>query len=454
MASFAHQLEQLLLAAQGRGLVDSGTAERLTALAAERERERGWLSLGGVLGRLGAAVTVLGVILLIAANWHRIGDAVKILGFLLLLGGAHGVGLWIQWTGRPYPRFAEALHFLGAGLFVGGLALVGQIYHLPANPPRAMLVWLGAIAPLAVLLRSPAISGLGVLAAWLWLHFAGADATSPLHVLVFTSYLMLYLGAGLGRRGPGVEPSGTGGSMAAGAALPAAGPAGDDVRRSAADRRGRDSPRPDGERLRVRHDGPVPRRDGDHIGRGLGRVVPAGALAGGLRRPVTAARLREYRRPGVRPWHRHAVHRSDRRSGRYRHAVRAGRGRTARHRVGHGAVAALDRGADRGGHVTRHQLTAGWVGVQLLFFAGWTVREQVRAASGPSILVKVVPVDPRDLLRGQYLRLAYEFSRPWDSTGARLQLPGDAPVWVVLRREGQFHVPKHLSLERPATVAS
>jgi len=82
--------------------------------------------------------------------------------------------------------------------------------------------------------------------------------------------------------------------------------------------------------------------------------------------------------------------------------------------------------------VTRHQLAAGWVGVQLLFFAGWTVREQVRAASGPSILVKVVPVDPRDLLRGQYLRLAYEFSRPWDSTGARLQLPGDAPVWVVL----------------------
>jgi len=57
-------------------------------------------------------------------------------------------------------------------------------------------------------------------------------------------------------------------------------------------------------------------------------------------------------------------------------------------------------------------------------------------------------------LRGQYLRLAYEFSRPWDSTGARLQLPGDAPVWVVLRREGQFYVPKHLSLERPATLDS
>src|SRR5207237_4042227 len=126
VASFAHQLEQLLLAAQGRGLVDSGTAERLAALAAERERERGWLSLGGVLGRLGAAVTVLGVILLIAANWHRIGDAVKILGFLLLLGGAHGVGLWIQWTGRRSPRLPEALPFLGRGLFVCGLRPGGR----------------------------------------------------------------------------------------------------------------------------------------------------------------------------------------------------------------------------------------------------------------------------------------------------------------------------------------
>jgi len=104
--------------------------------------------------------------------------------------------------------------------------------------------------------------------------------------------------------------------------------------------------------------------------------------------------------------------------------------------------------------VTRLKLAAGWVGVQLLFFAGWTVREHQRVASAPSILVKVVPVDPRDLLRGQYLSLGYEFSRPWDSTAARLQLPGGTPVWVVLRRDGPLHVPKRLSLVRPETLDS
>src|SRR5256885_11170454 len=137
---------------------------------------------------------MLGVILLIAANWQHIGAGVKILGFLLLLGGAHGAALWIQWTGRPYPRFAEALHFLGAGLFVGGLALVGQIYHLPANPPRAMLVWLIAISPLAGLLRYPALSSPGALAAWLWLHLEGAGFGMPLHINGVTSYLMLSVG--------------------------------------------------------------------------------------------------------------------------------------------------------------------------------------------------------------------------------------------------------------------
>ena len=62
--------------------------------------------------------------------------------------------------------------------------------------------------------------------------------------------------------------------------------------------------------------------------------------------------------------------------------------------------------------MTRLKLAAGWVGVQLLFFAGWTVREHQRVASAPSILVKVVPVDPRDLLRGQYLSLATSSAAP------------------------------------------
>jgi uncharacterized membrane-anchored protein len=95
--------------------------------------------------------------------------------------------------------------------------------------------------------------------------------------------------------------------------------------------------------------------------------------------------------------------------------------------------------------MTRLKLAAAWTAIQLLFFVGWTYREETRLTSGPSILVRVVPVDPRDLLRGQYLTLGYEFSRDWDSMGAGVRLTSGTPVWVVLRPDAEFYVPARLS---------
>lgn len=50
------------------------------------------------------------------------------------------------------------------------------------------------------------------------------------------------------------------------------------------------------------------------------------------------------------------------------------------------------------------------VAAQLAFFIGWIWLEEDR--SGTEIRVALAPVDPRDLLRGQYLNLAYAFDRP------------------------------------------
>lgn len=47
---------------------------------------------------------------------------------------------------------------------------------------------------------------------------------------------------------------------------------------------------------------------------------------------------------------------------------------------------------------------------QTAFFIGWIWREEDK--SGAEIRVALAPVDPRDLLRGQYLRLSYAFDRP------------------------------------------
>jgi uncharacterized membrane-anchored protein len=93
------------------------------------------------------------------------------------------------------------------------------------------------------------------------------------------------------------------------------------------------------------------------------------------------------------------------------------------------------------------KLLVGVVVFQILFFAGWAVREEMRflPGAGESILVRTVPVDPRDLLSGQYMALRYEFSR-------RDGFEGGREVWVVLREYEGFFVPRLFLPVRPAEI--
>lgn len=196
--TFLKRLDSLLQTAALQGLLDAPTLSALRALAEEREKGRGVLSLAAVLGWLGGGVAALGVILLVSANWGSITDAVKLGGLLCLLAATHGAGLWIRFSGSDLHRTAEALHFLGAGLFLAGIGLVAQIYHLDSRPPNGVLLWFVAILPLAVLLRSPAITLLTIFAALLWAHMEGDFIGSPVRMppYSFTCHLVLEVGMG------------------------------------------------------------------------------------------------------------------------------------------------------------------------------------------------------------------------------------------------------------------
>lgn len=100
----------------------------------------------------------------------------------------------------------------------------------------------------------------------------------------------------------------------------------------------------------------------------------------------------------------------------------------------------------------RMKLAMAWVGVQLLFFAGWAAVEQRRLTTGSSILVRTAPVDPRDLLRGQYLRLSYEFSRSQPFTDSGVSPQEGEDVWVVLAPAGEYHVPRGRFQYRPENL--
>lgn len=84
------------------------------------------------------------------------------------------------------------------------------------------------------------------------------------------------------------------------------------------------------------------------------------------------------------------------------------------------------------------------VALQALFLIGWAgYHEYVRRAA-PVVKLKVVPVDPRDLLRGDYMILRYEISRHPAPPG---WMPDRYSVWVGLREVGGLHRIERISTE-------
>jgi uncharacterized membrane-anchored protein len=81
----------------------------------------------------------------------------------------------------------------------------------------------------------------------------------------------------------------------------------------------------------------------------------------------------------------------------------------------------------------------------LLAWAGW--HEQVRSRA-PVVKLKTVPVDPQDLLRGDYMILRYEISDAKPPASAPAS--SGAEFWVVLEPRGEFHVVKSTSWDEPA----
>jgi len=84
-------------------------------------------------------------------------------------------------------------------------------------------------------------------------------------------------------------------------------------------------------------------------------------------------------------------------------------------------------------------LMAAVAAVLQIGFLAWTISGRAAVLrNGQEVLLKVEPIDPRDLLRGDYVRLGYEISRlpvslypnGVDPVGNNDRLP----VWVALRK--------------------
>ena len=182
------------------GLITEEQRERIIAHYHLKEEGGRFLA---IVSFIGAVLIAAGIILLVAANWEEIPALLKIAAGLLLMLGAHAGGWYLHETRQSYRKTGEALHFVGSGLFLGNIALVGQIYHLSSRPPNAILLWWAGIAALPWLLRSKAqhILVLLVFGLWFgleinqegsWLYFGNDQRQLLLYALLG----LIYLGTG------------------------------------------------------------------------------------------------------------------------------------------------------------------------------------------------------------------------------------------------------------------
>ncbi|MES0879769.1 DUF2157 domain-containing protein [Roseibium sp. SCP14] len=121
------------------------TSAGASAILKEQDQEDGRSRLPTVLAGIGLVCVALAIFAFIAANWEAIPKALKLIGIAVLIAASHGVAAHAARKGRK--GLADLLTGFATLVFVGGMALVGQIFHLPSDwAGGAFLVSLGGLA--------------------------------------------------------------------------------------------------------------------------------------------------------------------------------------------------------------------------------------------------------------------------------------------------------------------
>lgn len=148
------------------GVIDAATAGRLRQRYASAATAPAW---GRILSAvLGALLMGLGVILLLAHNWEQWPRLPRVLISLtpLLLGQA--ACLWAMTRANGDVAWREGSASFTVAAFAAALALVGQLYHLPSDLDRFLIVCAAAALPLAYLMAAHSVMVLYALLVCAW----------------------------------------------------------------------------------------------------------------------------------------------------------------------------------------------------------------------------------------------------------------------------------------------
>jgi uncharacterized membrane protein len=157
------------------------TADQAAALRSRYEGEGAPESelrsrAAAVLAVVGGTAVGVGVIGFVAANWNGIGHGLRLALLTTVIASAYAGAYHLRERTGSHPRVGEALYLAGLLVFGASLFLVGQMYHVEAHDPLALLIWAGAAVAVAILVRTPPLSWAALLIFTGWIGFEAGTA--------------------------------------------------------------------------------------------------------------------------------------------------------------------------------------------------------------------------------------------------------------------------------------
>jgi len=171
MASY---LENQIKDWHNRGIISDDVAAALLAdigKSGATARDKGGqpFSFFRIVAIFAAISFAAAIVMFISANWEAIPRLAKVGGMMALIAGGLIGGAVIGTRGGRHGRWLEEAAYLVAGAaYVGGVALVGQMYHLPGDIGQAMFGFALGLGLAGLAARSHVLAGaaLGAIAWW------------------------------------------------------------------------------------------------------------------------------------------------------------------------------------------------------------------------------------------------------------------------------------------------
>ena len=150
---------------QEQGVLQPGQRDQILARYPEEASGSGRMAF--VLRTFGVLLLGAALLLVIGHNWDDLSRTGRLLTVIAGLCGLQGLGLWYLHRDSRQGSVLGAL--AGCIMFGAAIALTGQIYHLDAHSPDAILAWCVGTLPFAILLDSTLLYVGSLLLACVWL---------------------------------------------------------------------------------------------------------------------------------------------------------------------------------------------------------------------------------------------------------------------------------------------